>query len=147
MYFVDCLYACIWLYLLDALLTHVVALSPSPASISSWLDCLVGSWIWCTPCLVLNHWWILLPAPGFAHHVQTLWDCVPWVRALPGLGSPSSPGLSPPWGAAISHCSVMLAVQKSLLSRSLTHQPTVLLPLPKSCPSQRWVMPPEGLLP
>lgn len=107
------------------------SLVSSPAyghvSICSCVDALVGPWIWCTICLVLDYWWTLLPAPISAHHVQTLWDCALLVRALPGPGSPLPPRLFPPWGAAVSHCSLMLAVQRFLLPWSPTHRFSVLM--------------------
>lgn len=55
-------------------------------SICSELDSLVGPWIWCTTCLVLNYWWALLPPPGSSHCIWTLWDSVPLLRAWSRLG-------------------------------------------------------------
>lgn len=116
-----------------------------PVSICSWSDFPVGLWIRCATCLVLGCWRTLLPS--LPTHVQALWDWALLVRALLGLGSPLPPRLLLPWGAAVSHCSLMLALQRSLLPWSLIHRFPVPMCLPKHHPSQPWIITPEEHLP
>lgn len=121
--------------------------SPAYASISicSWWDLLVGPWIWCTTCLVLNYWW--MDTSTSTHFCPPCSDSMVLcllVRSFPQLGSLLPSRLFLPWGVAIGHCSLMLAVQRSLFLWSYPLFPSSSL---ERSPSQFWVMPPEGRLP